>query len=231
MPGRLVAALDTATAFVSTSLCEVLPEGAHGSGAAPAAVRELSAWAADRPQAHGELAVVGVASVLRDAGRGAHDLDAVVVGVGPGPFTGLRVGVAAAVALGHALDVPVHGVVTLDALAVPGAVVCTDARRREVHAATFGTDGRRTGPPEVVAPAVLAARLGPGARVVLGPGAAQWSSVLGDAGCAVEDGPQVVPARRLVAVVAGALRRGDVPPPPRPMYLRRPDAVPPAVGR
>src|SRR5204862_198305 len=83
------------------------------------------------------------------------DLDAVVVGTGPGPFTGLRVGMVTAAAIGDAVDVPVYGVCSLDAIAVvaaapwfggrtgEGLLVVTDARRREVDWAAYDRGGRR----------------------------------------------------------------------------------------
>ena len=83
------------------------------------------------------------------------DLDAVVVGCGPGPFTGLRAGMATAAAYGHALDIPVHGVCSLDAIGVRttgDTLVVTDARRREVYWARY-RDGVRTDGPAVNAPA------------------------------------------------------------------------------
>ena len=83
------------------------------------------------------------------------DLDAVVVGCGPGPFTGLRVGMATAAAYGHALGIPVHGVCSLDAIGVRTSgdtLVVTDARRREVYWARY-RDGVRIAGPAVNAPA------------------------------------------------------------------------------
>ena len=92
-----------------------------------------------------------------------------MVGTGPGPFTGLRVGMVTAAALGDALEIPVHGVCSLDAIAaeaVPdtGALggpllVATDARRREVYWAAYDEAGARTTGPHVETPAALAARL------------------------------------------------------------------------
>ncbi|SFN91694.1 tRNA threonylcarbamoyl adenosine modification protein YeaZ [Pseudonocardia ammonioxydans] len=103
----LVLALDTATPVVTAGLVE-LP----GSGpAVPLATR------AHDGRKHGELLVPAVRALCAEAGRPLPSVEAIVVGVGPGPFTGLRVGIATAAALGHALDVPVHGVCSHDAIA------------------------------------------------------------------------------------------------------------------
>lgn len=106
-------------------------------------------------RAHAERLTPNVLAALADAGLTMADLDAVVVGCGPGPFTGLRAGMATAAAYGHALGIPVHGVCSLDAIGVHttgDALVVTDARRREVYWARY-RDGVRTGGPAVNAPA------------------------------------------------------------------------------
>lgn len=97
------------------------------------------------PRAHGELLTPHLMEVLAEAGHGLADVDAIVVGSGPGPFTGLRVGMVTAAALGHACDVPVHPVCGLDAIAVQvparaPLLVATDARRKEVYWAAYGAD-------------------------------------------------------------------------------------------
>src|SRR6202047_2713854 len=106
-------------------------------------------------RAHAERITPNVLAALADAGRSMADLGAVVVGCGPGPFTGLRAGMATAAAYGHALGIPVHGVCSLDAIGVRttgDVLVVTDARRREVYWARY-RDGIRTGGPGVNAPA------------------------------------------------------------------------------
>jgi tRNA threonylcarbamoyl adenosine modification protein YeaZ len=99
--------------------------------------------------AHAELLTPNVIAALADAGVPMSAIDAVVVGCGPGPFTGLRVGMATAAAYGHALDVPVFGVCSLDAIGgqTRGEVlVITDARRREVYWARYRDGVRIDGP-------------------------------------------------------------------------------------
>ncbi len=105
-------------------------------------------------RAHAESLTPNVLGALADAGLGMGDLDAVVVGCGPGPFTGLRVGMATAAAFAHALGVPVRGVCSLDAIGVftsGETLVVTDARRREVYWARY-RDGVRVAGPAVNAP-------------------------------------------------------------------------------
>jgi len=106
-------------------------------------------------RAHAETLTPNVVAAVADAGLTMADLDAVVVGCGPGPFTGLRVGMATAAAYGHALGLPVYGVCSLDAIGMltqGDVLVVTDARRREVYWARY-RDGVRIDGPDVAAPA------------------------------------------------------------------------------
>jgi tRNA threonylcarbamoyl adenosine modification protein YeaZ len=163
-------------------------------------------------RAHAEQLTPNVLAALGDAGLSVGDLGAVVVGCGPGPFTGLRVGMATAAAYGHALGIPVHGVCSLDAIGIESAgtvsevLVVTDARRREVYWARY-RDGVRVDGPAVNSPADV-------------PGAAEALAR-----------PAVYPtASGLVRAVADFSAE---PAPLIPLYLRRPDAKPqqPAVTR
>jgi tRNA threonylcarbamoyl adenosine modification protein YeaZ len=151
-------------------------------------------------RAHAEQLTPNAVGALADAGVGVDDLAAVVVGCGPGPFTGLRVGMATAAAFGHALGVPVHGVCSLDAIAIVAGgnlLVVTDARRREVYWARY-RDGVRLEGPAVAAPADV-------------PGADE----------ALTQPPRYPTAEGLVRAVADW---ASPPAPLVPMYLRRPDA-------
>lgn len=163
--------------------------------------------------AHAELLTPNVVAAVADAGLSMADLGAVVVGCGPGPFTGLRVGMATAAAYGHALGIPVHGVCSLDAIGVLTAgevLVVTDARRREVYWARY-RDGVRTAGPGVDAPADVGVD---GARQVAGSPAHAAPF-----GLAVIGPPHPTPAGLLAAADLGA-----DPAPLVPLYLRRPDA-------
>lgn len=207
----LLLVIDTATPAVTTGVVELAD-----------APRMLAERVEVNARAHAELVTPQALASLDEAGVGFADLDAVVVGAGPGPFTGLRVGIATAAAYGHALDVPVYPVCSLDGIAadVAGAVlVATDARRREVYWAGYGADGTRAGAPRVGKPADLA---GHGYPVAAGNGARQYVDALGVA--AVE--PEYPSTRGLVAAVAGELRAAKEPGPLTPLYLRRPDAQP-----
>jgi tRNA threonylcarbamoyl adenosine modification protein YeaZ len=198
---RIVLAIDTATPAVTAGIVRV--------GAEVLAERvTLDA------RAHAECLTPNVLAALADCGLTMGDLGGVVVGCGPGPFTGLRVGMATAAAYGHALGVPVHGVCTLDAIGgqTSGAVlVVTDARRREVYWAHY-CDGVR-----VDGPAVNAATDVPvgQAQVVAGSPehAALFDLPILDATYPTSAG--------LVAAVPDWDREPD---PLVPMYLRRPDA-------
>lgn len=181
--------------------------------------------------AHGELLAPAVRDALADAGRTTADLTDVAVGVGPGPFTGLRVGIVTARTLASTLGLAAHGVCSLDALALDAAaqgsvdgehLVAIDARRREVYWARYvpGPDGRprRVDGPHVEKPADVA-RAHPGLPVV-GRGGSLYADLL-----TAVDGP--------LDASAAALARGVVDGvvevlPLEPLYLRRPDAQPAA---
>jgi tRNA threonylcarbamoyl adenosine modification protein YeaZ len=172
---------------------------------------------------HGELLAPAITAVLDEAWVPRQDVTAVAVGVGPGPFTGLRVGLVTARTLGLALDVPVYGVCTLDVLAAQavdtGAVrdeflVATDARRREVYWASYDGQGVRLDGPHVSRPADVAT-----AGPVVGAGALLFPESFPGA-----VGPELPDARVLAEVVAA--ERAELLD-PEPQYLRRPDVMAP----
>ena len=143
---RTVLAIDTATPAV---IAGVLSREDSGR------IVELAQRICVDVRAHAELLTPNVIAALADACVPMSAIDAVVEGCGPGPFTGLRVGMATAAAYGHALNVPVFGVCSLDAIGgqTRGEVlVITDARRREVYWARY-RDGVRTDGPGVDAQA------------------------------------------------------------------------------
>ncbi|MGV0602167.1 tRNA (adenosine(37)-N6)-threonylcarbamoyltransferase complex dimerization subunit type 1 TsaB, partial [Mycolicibacterium pulveris] len=168
----LVLAIDTATPAVTAGVLRVeqprnsIPGRRNDESTTRNAIsaRILGQRVTVDARAHAERLTPNVVDALADAKVRFYDLDAIVVGCGPGPFTGLRVGMATAAAFGHALGVPVHGVCSLDALGVETTgevLVVTDARRREVYWARY-RDGVRVAGPAVNAPADV-----PGAAEVL----------------------------------------------------------------
>ncbi len=212
----LVLALDTSTPAVTAGVVELTID----------AVVQRSEQVTHDARKHAELLMPGVLAACAAAGISLGDVDAVVTGTGPGPFTGLRVGMVTAAALGDALGIPVHGVCSLDAIAdgLGELVVVTDARRREVYWAAYDAGGRRVAGPHVDAPAALLERL-----PALGVTAAAGGS--GEVTGLPVTGPAAPSPAGLVAVAAQALRSGIVPGPLEPLYLRRPDAVEPAARK
>jgi tRNA threonylcarbamoyl adenosine modification protein YeaZ len=197
---RLVLAIDTATPAVTAG---VVADG-----------ELLAERVTVDPRAHAERITPNVLGALADAGRGMADLGAVVVGCGPGPFTGLRVGMATAAAYGHALGIPVYGVCSLDAIGgqTKGeTLVVTDARRREVYWARY-RDGIRIDGPAVSAPADV----DPGVAEAVA-GSPEHAALFGLPLC----GPSCPTPAGLVAAVA---EWSGNPAPLVPWYLRRPDA-------
>jgi tRNA threonylcarbamoyl adenosine modification protein YeaZ len=178
------------------------------------------------PHRHGELLAPAIDAMLRSAGVGPRALERIAVGVGPGPFTGLRVGLMTARALGHALDIEVIGVGSLDAIAAQRAgrplVVATDARRREVYWATYGADGSRTAGPAVDTPVDVARRLRESGfdGQVIGPGRDIYAEAFAD----FVTGPEVLASAAWVARLAAV---GWTAASTAPLYLRRPDATAP----
>lgn len=202
---ELVLAIDTATPAVTAG---VVRRGNDG-------VTVLAERVTVDPRAHAERLTPNVLAAVQDAGITVDDFDAVVVGCGPGPFTGLRVGMATAAAYGHALGIPVRGVCSLDAIGVEtsgDALVVTDARRREVYWARY-RDGVRLDGPAVNAPADVPA----GSVVAAG---SPDHAALFDLDIV---GPQYPTVAGLVRAVVDW---STAPEALVPLYLRRPDATP-----
>jgi len=206
----LVLAFDTAAPVVSVAVHDgqrVLGE-ATGIGA----------------MAHGELLAPAIADALVQAGSQMGDITDVAVGVGPGPFTGLRVGVVTALTLGST-GIATHGVCSLDIVAAEVGldtpfIVATDARRKEVYWALYD-GGHRIEGPAVDRPAELAA-LHRGVPV-FGRGGELYADVLNH-----EPGPLDPSAAVLAAgVAAGTFDELPL----QPLYLRRPDVAQPAAPK
>jgi tRNA threonylcarbamoyladenosine biosynthesis protein TsaB len=207
----LVLALDTATPAVTAGVVELAPHGA---------VETLASRVTIDARAHGELLTPHTLEALAEAGVTFGDLDAIVCGAGPGPFTGLRAGMVTAGALGQALHKPVYPVCTLDAFAADVVahrlLVVTDARRKEVYWARY-ENGHRVDGPNVGKPAGLNADVDMivGAELLDQP---------------VQEPRYPSPAGLVRA--ASVMLLGEVEPPPlTPLYLRRPDAVEPGARK
>ena len=204
----LVLVLDTATPTLVAGLADWSKHGATDV---------LAERAVPSGNRHAELLTPAITSVLDDAGLTVADLDAVVTGLGPGPFTGLRVGVVTAAALADARGLPVIGVCSLDAVGTGARTVVTDARRKEVYWAAYDESGARTEGPGVVRPEELG-RPGP---------------FVGDPAFATRLGADVAAAEVTTAGLVRAAEPQLLDPssagPLLPLYLRRPDATPPAA--
>ena len=202
----LILALDTATPTLVAGLARWSADG----GATVLAERAVPSGTK-----HAELLTPAIEGVLAAAGVALGNVEVVVAGLGPGPFTGLRVGVVTAAAIADARGIPVVGVCSLDAVGSGARTVVTDARRKEVYWARYDAEGARVDGPSVVRPEDL---------LLPGP-------FTGDPVFAERLGAPVTPAD----VTTGGLLRAAAPhladpgsaAPLVPLYLRRPDAVPP----
>lgn len=205
----LLLALDTATPAVTVAL--------HDGEDVIASSSQVDA------RRHGELLLPAVDRVLAEAGLTLDAVTAIVTGTGPGPYTGLRVGLMTADTFGLALGVPVYGLCTLDALAYATDiekgpfVVATDARRKEVYWAEYADSRTRLTDPAVDRPADIADRVA--GLPAVGAGALLYADTFPNT-----HGPEHVSAAALASLAAERLAAGEELPAPRPLYLRRPDA-------
>lgn len=176
------------------------------------------------PRRHAELLAPMIHRVLAEAATAPGDITDIVVGVGPGAFTGLRVGIATACALGDAWDVPVRGVVTLDVVAAASGLddtfaVVMDARRREVYWATYTGAGERDSGPFVAPPDEVVAAVGD--RPVVGAGSTPFADLFRDV-----RGPELPRAGVLTQLAHRRISDGLPMLSAHPVYLRRPDVTP-----
>jgi tRNA threonylcarbamoyl adenosine modification protein YeaZ len=184
--------------------------------------RVLAQAATVDPRRQGELLIPCIEKVLAAAGADRASLTAVVAGAGPGPYTGLRIGLVTARVLASALGIPAYGWCTLDVIAADAVgaaagrpfLVATDARRREVYWARYSAAGERLSGPGVAAPAAL-----PAGAPIAGEGPARYPDLLANP---IE--PRYPAAATLAELAARRLAAGAPLPPPDPLYLRRPDA-------
>jgi tRNA threonylcarbamoyladenosine biosynthesis protein TsaB len=213
---------DTSTAATAAAVLrsdheefELLPEPGRLSG----------------PPAHAAELLPAVHRVMADAGAGFADLHAIAVGVGPGTFTGLRIGIATARALAKATGLPLRPVGSLAALASAAPygrrLALIDARRGEVYAALFDDD--EVWPPFAATPDDLLARVrqeGGQAPMAAGDGSLRFRDRLEAAGIAVAPADSPLHVVRARSVCRLAIDVPDTPPEQvRPDYVREPDAA------
>lgn len=206
----MLLAIDTSTPTVTVAV--------HGDESG-GGVR--SAQEGTERQKHTERLTPTIEAALIEAGVERRELTRIAVGVGPGPFTGLRVGLVTARVLGFTLGIDVVGVCSLDVTAqasdTDDLVVAHDARRREVYWARYAAGQRIEGP-----------HVGPAVDIPAGwPGAGPGAGMLAEAFTEVlhEQPPSAaVLARAVVERTVSLL-------PAEPLYLRRPDAVPPSAPK
>ncbi len=224
----LVLALDTAMAACSAALVD---------GAGLPSARALAARTDRMERGHAEALLPLVEHVMGAGGRVYADLDLIVATVGPGAFTGIRIGLAAARGLALAASKPCAGVTTLEAIAAAAkgrpTLVCVESRREDLFAQAFAANGSALSAPASVSPAGLAAFAGdaglaPG-FVLAGDGALRASvalaTALPSAGLGAEIMDMTTPDPILVAGIA-ASRHGTADAlAPRPLYLRPPDVT------
>ncbi|HWG92873.1 MAG TPA: tRNA (adenosine(37)-N6)-threonylcarbamoyltransferase complex dimerization subunit type 1 TsaB [Mycobacteriales bacterium] len=224
----LVLALDTSSAAVQAAVVDLEREDDGQVRWGRSAV-----WSRTDGQRHGELLATGIREVLAEVRASRRSLRAVAVGLGPGPFTGLRVGIVTGLALADALGIPAYGCCSLDAVGAwddePGPrLVVTDARRREVYWAEYDEHDERVAGPAVSTPAELArivADSGWQGRVV-GEGALRYREHFPQAVEPLHPSPDA-----LVLLAARRVLDGAPSEPLTPLYLRRPDAVPPGAAK
>jgi tRNA threonylcarbamoyl adenosine modification protein YeaZ len=231
----LVLAIDTSTPVITAGVVQVkrpheLAAELAAGAVDPAGILVLAERTVTNAFGHAEHLMPLVTAALADAGHGIGDVEGVAVGIGPGPFTGLRVGMATAAALGDARDIPVHGVPSHDAVARAVCdrgdfLIVTDARRKETYVTAYAASGTPAHGPDIVAPAFIAEWC---AERRASP---QWIAGAGAelaAGLGLSIRPLARPlSEGLVGCAAQALLTGAVPGPLTPLYLRRPDATEP----
>ncbi len=213
-----VLAIDTSSPAVTAGVVTL------GRDVTPAAVRAPIAG-----RGHGELLAPAIADCLAEAGIGARDIAAVVAGTGPGPFTGLRVGLVTAAAFADAVGVPAYGVCSLDAIGAacadePVLLVAADARRREVYWARY-RHGQRQGELRVDHPGDVPLE---GLTAVAGAGGDLYADVWPGLTVRAERYPD---AAELVRSAREQIEAGAAGEPLTPRYLRRPDAVVPGAPK
>jgi tRNA threonylcarbamoyladenosine biosynthesis protein TsaB len=208
-----VLGFDTSTA--ATSVCLLRADG-EAFEVEPAVERLFE------PPGHARELMPGVERVMREAGVGFGDLDAIAVGTGPGGFTGLRIGIATAHGIAQSAAVPLHPILSLDALAAgieaEAPFPLIDAKRREVY-----------GPGPFVGSIDYAIERAPEGALAAGDGSIRFGEALESAGIRVAPGDSRMHVVRSLYICRLAATVPSAPPESVvPCYLRAPDAKPPS---
>lgn len=230
----MILALDT-----TLDACSVALATDGGDGGGGEVIAQISE---SRARGHAEALIPMVESLIAGAGRRMGDISKIIVTTGPGTFTGVRIGIAAARGLALALEVPVIGVPTLDAMAASAAAIdfvpagtsvlaAIDARRGDLYLALY----RALKGDFPIAPVLAPARVATGSAekwlgewsakpiIAIGSGARMLADLMPD----IQTGelPEV-PDMGLLACLGSGLPDKYCAGPPAPLYLRPPDAVP-----
>ena len=179
-----------------------------------------------------EALLPAIEQAMTDAGTSYDDLDRIAVTVGPGSFTGVRVGLATARGIGVATGLPIIGVLTTEVIATETlgtsntpVAMAIDARRAEVYLHCFDPQGNAQTEPECLLPEVAAEAIGAGTWVLAGDGAER---VIPYCGPSVSQGTPDVANAAVLARIAAVRPIPDSP--PNPVYVRPPDAIAPKHG-
>jgi tRNA threonylcarbamoyladenosine biosynthesis protein TsaB len=218
-------AIDTALAACSAAVFDTIHRGVIGGIVASESIAMT--------RGHAEALMPLIARVMQASGLTFPDLDRIVVTTGPGSFTGLRVGIAAARGLGVAIARPVVGISTLSAYAAPylGAdsaspvIAAVDARHAHVYLQVFAPEGRTLVAPRLASLSEAVRAAGETASCIVGSAAKAIADALPDTApmpvtVDARDAPDIAWIAQLGAIAVEAQA------PPKPQYLRAPDAQP-----
>ena len=224
MGGPLILGIESATSRVGCAIGG--PDGV------------LAARESARPRRHAESLVPQIAEIVKESGVAMADIGVVAVDVGPGLYTGLRVGITTAITMAHALGAAMVSVTSLELVAHAARSSCTsrridaviDARRGELFHAAFTSNGDWISQPAVLDPHDLAVMLASEApeTLLVGDGVEAHSEAFTQAGLGTEGSSVYPSAETIVELAAAAVTADKVVSPDtiRPLYLRGPDAQP-----
>lgn len=225
----LVLVIDASSAAVTAGVVDMPADVPPDPVEALAAIETVGLRRTIDARAHAELLATGARESVAEAGATMGDLAAVIAGVGPGPYTGLRVGIITAASFADALGIAVYGVCSLDGIGLGvrerrDVLVAADARRREVYWARY-VDGCRSDEPKVNRPADLLELIASDRpEAMAGAGARMYAEALG-LPLLEADYPQIAAMAAMAAVRLRSSAPSEV---LMPMYLRRPDAAEPS---